>query len=385
MQLTRCASAASDSAVTRGFAALLLDGVRGLRPEQLREVRARARRAAAACAPHAHCAPQLDADALLAAFQLGSEQLPRSRLLGFAALLQALRCRGAALALPAGAPRRPFPSLLISRAGGLQPQGAFAAAQATYLQPPAEAVASLAAQLAEKRVGIVAHFYMDAEVQGLLTAAKRLWPHIHISDSLVMADSSVGMVQAGCTSIAVLGVDFMSENVRAILDDAGRREVPVYRLSAEAIGCTLAEAAEDERYYRWLDGAAAVPNSLHVVYINTSLRTKALADARVPTITCTSSNVVATVLTAAAQVPGVNIWYGPDSYMGGNLVALLRRLAASSDEEVRTVHPAHTAASIAALLPRLRYYEQGACVVHELFGGTSLPRTRAPLTPAQRT
>jgi quinolinate synthase len=88
----------------------------------------------------------------------------------------------------------------------------------------------------------------------------------------------------------------------------------------------------------------------------------------VPTITCTSSNVVATVLTAAAQLPGINIWYGPDSYMGANLVALLRRLAASSDEEVRAVHPAHTAASVAALLPHLHYYSQGACVVHELFG-----------------
>ena len=310
----------------------------------------------------------MDPEALLAAFQLGSELLPRSRLMGFAALLQALRSRGAALALPAGTQRRPFPSLLISRAGGLVPQGAFATAQATYLQPSQEAVASLAALLAEKQVGIVAHFYMDAEVQGLLTAAKRLWPHIHISDSLVMADSAVGMVAAGCRAVAVLGVDFMSENVRAILDDAGRRDVPVYRLSSEPIGCTLAEAADDERYYRWLDGAAEVPNSLHVVYINTSLRTKALADYRVPTITCTSSNVVATVLTAAAQLPGVNIWYGPDSYMGGNLTALLRRLAAASDDEVRAVHPAHTAASVAALLPRLRYYQDGACVVHELFG-----------------
>ncbi len=44
------------------------------------------------------------------------------------------------------------------------------------------------------------------------------------------------------------------------------------------------------------------PLSVHVVYINTSLRTKALAHALVPTITCTSSNVVQTVLTAFAQV-----------------------------------------------------------------------------------
>ena len=42
--------------------------------------------------------------------------------------------------------------------------------------------------------------------------------------------------------------------------------------------------------------------SLRQVYINTSLRTKAYAHEAVPTITCTSSNVVQTVLQAFAQV-----------------------------------------------------------------------------------
>lgn len=79
--------------------------------------------------------------------------------------------------------------------------------------------------LEEKKIGVVAHFYMDPEVQGILTAAQKLWPHIHISDSLVMADSAVKMAEAGCKFITVLGVDFMSENVRAILDQAGFPEV----------------------------------------------------------------------------------------------------------------------------------------------------------------
>jgi hypothetical protein len=68
-----------------------------------------------------------------------------------------------------------------------------------------------------------------------------------------------------------------------------------------AIGCSLAEAAEAPAYDAYLAEAAATPSSLHVVYINTSLRTKALAQAAVPTITCTSSNVVQTVLQAFAQ------------------------------------------------------------------------------------
>lgn len=79
--------------------------------------------------------------------------------------------------------------------------------------------------LEEKKIGVVAHFYMDPEVQGVLTAAQKFWPHIHISDSLVMADSAVNMAKAGCKFITVLGVDFMSENVRAILDQAGFPEV----------------------------------------------------------------------------------------------------------------------------------------------------------------
>ena len=81
--------------------------------------------------------------------------------------------------------------------------------------------------LNEKQIGVVAHFYMDPLVQGVLTAAKKDWPHIHISDSLVMADSAVKMAEGGCEAIAVLGVDFMSENVRAILDEAGYSNVKV--------------------------------------------------------------------------------------------------------------------------------------------------------------
>ena len=81
--------------------------------------------------------------------------------------------------------------------------------------------------LADKKLGVVAHFYMDPEVQGVLAGAAARWPHIHVSDSLVMADAAVRMAEAGCRAVAVLGVDFMSENVRAILDEAGFRDVQV--------------------------------------------------------------------------------------------------------------------------------------------------------------
>lgn len=96
------------------------------------------------------------------------------------------------------------------------------------MSPNEVKVEELANLLEEKKIGVVAHFYMDPEVQGVLTAAQKLWPHIHISDSLVMADSAVKMAKAGCKFITVLGVDFMSENVRAILDQAGFTEVPPF-------------------------------------------------------------------------------------------------------------------------------------------------------------
>ena len=108
--------------------------------------------------------------------------------------------------------------------------------------------------LSEKRIGVVAHFYMDPQVQGVLTSAAAAWPHIHISDSLVMADSAVAMAKAGCRAVAVLGVDFMSENVRAILDEAGHADVAVYRMAAADIGCSLAEAAEAPAYSAYLGG-----------------------------------------------------------------------------------------------------------------------------------
>ena len=49
----------------------------------------------------------------------------------------------------------------------------------------------------------------------------------------------------------------------------------MFRLADEKIGCSLAEAAESDVYTTYLSEAASRqgPN-LHVIYINTSLRTK---------------------------------------------------------------------------------------------------------------
>lgn len=97
--------------------------------------------------------------------------------------------------------------------------------------PEESRVQELVNVLKEKKIGVSAHFYMDPEVQGVLTAAQKHWPHIYISDSLIMADAAVKMAKAGCQFITVLGVDFMSENVRAILDQAGFGEVRGFFIS----------------------------------------------------------------------------------------------------------------------------------------------------------
>jgi quinolinate synthase len=267
----------------------------------------------------------------------------------------------------------PFPSLVI-RADGFSAQGSFAEAQADFLEPDAAEVAELTRLLEAKNVGVVAHFYMDPELQGVLSASS--WPHIHISDSLVMADSAVKMVQAGARTIVVLGVDFMSENVRAILDAAGHSDVPVYRVAAAPIGCSLAESAESLEYGAYLTRASKTPRSLHVIYINTSLRTKAQAEALVPTITCTSSNVVKTVLQAYAEVPGLHVWFGPDTYMGKNLHELFSSMRELPPEKIAAVHPAHDRSTLDSLLERFHYFEQGTCIVHHMFGREVAERVR---------
>ena len=199
-----------------------------------------------------------------------------------------------------------FPCLRIT-ADHLLPTGSFAEAQAKFLQPDQQAVAELSELLERYGAGIVAHFYMDVELQGVLSSCNS--PNIHISDSLLMADKAVQMASRGIDNIIVLGVDFMSENVRAVLDASGYEAVNVYRVDPRAIGCSLAESAEGLNYGAWLTKARETKNSLHVVYINTSLQVKASAHNLVPTITCTSSNVLQTILQAFSGGP-VSLRFG---------------------------------------------------------------------------
>jgi len=224
--------------------------------------------------------------------------------------------------------------------------------------------------LGQKKIAINAHFYMDAELQGIITGCKT--PNgVFIADSLAMADQCVKQVKSGFKSVAVLGVDFMSANARAILDKEGFANVPVYKTTTKPIGCSLAEAAEKEVYKSYLlsekkkAGNAPIVN---LIYINTSLPSKAMAQDIIPTISCTSANVLRSVLQIAAQKPDCKICYGPDSYMGNNLEVMLKHLTTQPDEEIKKYHPAHNQKSIAKLLKNFSYFKNGNCVVHHMFG-----------------
>ncbi len=267
----------------------------------------------------------------------------------------------------------PFPTLHI-HADACEAQGRFAESQAAFLHPDSNDVQTLTQALERTHLGIVAHFYMDPELQGLLHATS--WPHVFVADSLKMADAALTMAQAGVKGLVVLGVDFMSENVRALLDRSGFADLPVYRVAAEPIGCTLAESADAPAYTAYLKRAAAQPKSLHVIYVNTSLSIKGTADQQLPTITCTSSNVLQTLLQAAAQVPELHLWFGPDTYMGQNLQHLLRTLSQMDPKSIRQLHPEHTPDSIASLVERFHFFEQGACMVHHMFGHKVVQKIR---------
>ena len=207
---------------------------------------------------------------------------------------------------------------------------------------------------------------MDAEIQGAIShlpSSQRL-----ISDSLLMGQGAIDQAKRGMKHIIVLGVDFMSENVRALLDKSGFHDVKVYRLSDRKIGCSLAESAEKLAYKAYLlKGMERNPESLHVIYINTSLKIKGKSEEIMKTITCTSSNVVKTILQAFHQNSNMDIWFGPDTYMGENLKKLLSKIAEIPDEEIKKLHKEFDKEKIRDLIGKFHYFNDGICIVHHFF------------------
>lgn len=281
-----------------------------------------------------------------------------------------------------------FPSIIIDK-NGIEPQGSFAEAQTEFLEPDMDVVRAISDKLIKANMGIVAHYYMDVELQSVLQQVSQFQeeemikkgrapggvPNVAIADSLKMGDDAVKMIEENnITSIACLGVDFMAESVSAILDRNGHGDVPVYRATAQSIGCSLAASAETDAYEAWLRKASNDPNpSLHVIYINTSLETKAVSASIIPTITCTSSNVIRTILQASSQIgPELRIFFGPDTYMGENLLSYFSQIIdhpSWTDEKIKhDLHADHTNETLSKLRDNINVFPSGNCVVHHMFG-----------------
>jgi len=97
--------------------------------------------------------------------------------------------------------------------------------------------------LREKKLGVVAHFFMAPELTKRVQSLQEEWPHIDICvDARAMGESAVKMARSGeVDGIACMGVDVLSESIRASIECAGLG-VPVFRLTEGPIGLSLAES-----------------------------------------------------------------------------------------------------------------------------------------------
>ena len=100
---------------------------------------------------------------------LGSK-VEKSRANGFKNMLETAKKQLRAVVANGGGD--PFPSLIVT-ADEVRSRGSFAASQASYLEPDESKVRALVEALESKKIGVVAHFYMDPEVQGILMAPRR--------------------------------------------------------------------------------------------------------------------------------------------------------------------------------------------------------------------
>ncbi|XP_010912952.3 quinolinate synthase, chloroplastic [Elaeis guineensis] len=63
-------------------------------------------------------------------------------------------------------------------------------------------------------------------------------------------------------------------------------------------------------------------------------------------------------------------------YMGANIMELFSQMADMSDEEIAEIHREHNRNSIKSLLPCQHYYQDGNCIVHDMFAHEVVERTK---------
>ncbi|HYG46214.1 MAG TPA: quinolinate synthase NadA [Bordetella sp.] len=195
--------------------------------------------------------------------------------------------------------------------------------------PPARrasAMAQVRELLARQRAVLVAHYYVDADLQELAEATGGC-----VGDSLEMA--RFGRDHPADTLI-VAGVRFMGETAK-ILSPSKRILMPDLQAT-----CSLDLGCPDDDFAAWCN---AHPDRTVVVYANTSAAVKARADWVV-----TSS--IALDVVAHLHARGERILWAPDRHLGDYVQR-------------------QTGADMLLW--------QGACIVHDEFKGTELELLRA--------
>jgi quinolinate synthase len=153
-------------------------------------------------------------------------------------------------------------------------------------------IAKIKSLLAEKNAVMIAHYYVDDELQALAEETGG-----YVSDSLDMANFGA---RHSAETLVVCGVRFMGETAKILSPE---KTVVMPTLDAE---CSLDLGCPIEEFSAFCD---AHPDRVVVVYANTSVEVKARADWIV-----TSSNAIQIIEALKAQ--GKSIIWGPDRHLG---------------------------------------------------------------------
>ncbi len=152
--------------------------------------------------------------------------------------------------------------------------------------------AKIKALLKEKNAVLIAHYYVEDELQALAEATGG-----YVSDSLDMANFGA---QHEAQTLVVCGVRFMGETSKILSPE---KTVLMPTLDAE---CSLDLGCPIEEFSQFCD---QYPDHVVVVYANTSVEVKARADWIV-----TSSNAIQIINHLIAD--GKKIIWGPDKHLG---------------------------------------------------------------------
>ncbi|MDI9868719.1 quinolinate synthase NadA [Flectobacillus roseus] len=139
----------------------------------------------------------------------------------------------------------------------------------------------------EKNAVILAHYYVDAEIQDLAD---------FLGDSLALAQAAE---KTDADMIVFCGVHFMGETAK-ILNPNKKVVIPDFNA-----GCSLADSAPKEEFAAF---KAQYPEAVVVSYINCTADVKAMTD-----IICTSSNALKVVESIPADK---QIIFAPDANLG---------------------------------------------------------------------